>query len=341
MEADNKQKDRLDNFDLRLISELESNARQPLSKIAKRLRTSQQVISYRMKSLEKREIIGGYYSIINISNLDYTIYRTLIRLTNITEEKHKEIINYLMKHGNVLWLVDCGGRWDLLVNFMAKNIVQYNELIRNFRKKFPSQIQNYDVLTIIEIIYFGRNYFINKSRSINQPLYSVGRVGIIEKTKLDEIDLKILKELSENAMINAAEIADKIKISPNTVILRMKELQKKEIIQGYKPLIHLDKTLYKGYKALIKFQNITEEKEKESINYLKMNINIVGIIRIVGAWDFEIEFEVETQDQMIKITREIRDKFKDIIKDFELLPLYHEYRYNFFPRDLLEIKSQS
>ena len=96
MEADNKQKDRLDNFDLRLISELESNARQPLSKIAKRLRTSQQVISYRMKSLEKREIIGGYYSIINISNLDYTIYRTLIRLTNITEEKHKEIINYLM-----------------------------------------------------------------------------------------------------------------------------------------------------------------------------------------------------------------------------------------------------
>jgi len=39
---------------------------------------------------------------------------------------------------------------------------------------------------------------------------------------------------------------------------------------------------------------------------------------------------------MLKITRDIRDKFKDIIKDFELLPLYHEYRYNFFPRDLLE-----
>lgn len=161
---------KLDAFDLKLISELESNARQSLSKIAKKLKTSQQVISYRMNSLEKRRVIGGYYSIINIANLGYTIYRTLIRLTNITDKKHKEIIEYLMKRGNVLWLVDCGGRGDLLVNFMAKNIVQYSELMRNFKNKFPGQVQNYDVLTIIEVIYFGRDYFIKKTRVINQPL---------------------------------------------------------------------------------------------------------------------------------------------------------------------------
>lgn len=327
---------KLDKFDLELISELEDNARLSLSKIAKKLRTSQQVISYRMKSLEQRGIIGGYYSIIEIARLEYTIYRTLIRLSNITDKKHKEIINYLMKQGNVLWLVDCGGRWDLLVNFMAKNIIRYNELIRDLKNKFPTQIQNYDVLTIVEVIYFGRDYFTNKTRSMNPRLYSIGAIEKIKLESLDKTDLEILSIISENARLNAAEIADKIKVSPNTVILRMKELQKKEIIQGYKPLIHLDKTPYKGYKALIKFQNITYRKEKELIDYIRKNVNIVGAIRIVGTWDLEIEFEIETQDQMIKITRDIRDKFKDIIKEFELLPIYHEYRYNFFPKDLIK-----
>ena len=330
--------EKLDKFDLKLINELENNARESLSKIAKKLRTSQQVISYRMNSLEKRGVIGGYYSIINILSLGYTIYRTLIRLSNITDKKREEIINYLMKDGNVLWLVDCGGKWDLLVNFMAKNIVQYSELIRNLKSKFPNQIQNYDILTIVEVIYFGRDYFTNKIRSINQQPYFVGTKKT-EPQKLDELDetnLKILSIISENSRLNAAEIADKIKISPNTVILRMKELHKKGIIQGYKPLIHLDKTDYKGYKALIKFQNINEKKEEELINYVGRNVNVVGVIKIVGACDIEIEFEVETQDQMLKITRDIRDKFKDIIKEFELLPLYHEYRYNFFPKDLLK-----
>ena len=114
------------------------------------------------------------------------------------------------------------------------------------------------------------------------------------------------------------------------------ELMEFNLFVSYSGKKHLDKTPYKGYKALIKFQNITEKKEKELIDYIRENVNIVGAIRIVGGWDFEIEFEVETQDQMIKITRDIRDKFKGIIKEFELLPLYHEYRYNFFPKDILK-----
>ena len=57
---------------------------------------------------------------------------------------------------------------------------------------------------------------------------------------------------------------------------------------------------------------------------------------MIGLWDFEMEFEVETKEKILVLTRNFRDKFKEIIKDFELLPLHHEYLYNFFPRDLLK-----
>jgi Lrp/AsnC family leucine-responsive transcriptional regulator len=323
----------LSRFDLKLLQELEDNSRMTLSQIAKKLKTSQQVISYRLQSLQKRNIVGRFYTLINFTKLGYTNYRTLVHLTNITEQNFKEIISYLMDHPNVLWLVECGGKWDLIVNFLAKNIVQYNNMLKEFKNKFPRHIQNYDVLTTVEVIYFGRDYFTKKIHDSKQSPY-FGRE--FKLAKVDKTDLEILDLISENARINCVEIAEKIGVSPNTIILRIKEMKKQGIIQAFKPLLHLENTPYSSYKALIKFQNITEQKENEIIDYLKINVNVVGIIKQVGIWDFEIEFEVDSKQAMLDLTRKFRDKFKAVIKEFEVIPLYHEYKYNFFPRDLLK-----
>ncbi len=326
--------DKIDNLDLKLLQELEDNARQSLSEIAKKLRSSEQVISYRINSLEKKEIIGGYYTILDLTKLGYTNYRTLIRLTNLNDKKYKEIIKYLIQHPNVLWLVDCGGRWDLLVNFTAQGIMKYETMLKEFRRRFPNQIQNYDILTTVQVIYFGRDYLNNKIRDkMRYPSFGKNNYDIIN---LDKTDLEILNFLSENAKMSSVEIADKIRVSPNTIILRIKALIKQGVIQGFKPLIHLENIGYSGYKALIKFQNITEEKEKEIIDYLKEDINVAGIINLVGLWDFEFEFEVKDKEQMLEITRKFRDKFSSIIKEFEVIPLFHEYKYNFFPGDLIK-----
>jgi len=322
----------MDKIDLKLLTVLEQDARQTLSQIAKNLKTSQQVISYRLKVLEKINIIRGYYTIINITKLGYTNYRVMLRLSNINSIKHREVIQYLISHPNTLWIVDCGGRWDLLVNFTARNAIHFNNILREFKDKFPEQIQNYDILTTIEVIYFGRDYFIKTNREIKALPY----FGREEEIKIpDKKNLQILSFLSENARMGSVELSKKLNISPNTVMLRIKDMKKSGLIQGFKPLIHLENTQYSGYKAAIKFQNITEDKEKQIINYLKTNVNIVAIIKLVGIWDFEIEFEVENKEKMLELTRSFRDYFKDIIKEFEVIPLFHEYKYNFFPRSLL------
>ena len=323
----------LENFDLKLIEELENDSRQTLSKIAKKLRTSQQVVSYRIDSLFKKNILGGFYTIINFSLLGYTNYRTMMRLTNITKQKHQQIISYLMKHSNVLWIVDCGGRWDLIINFIAKNILQYDQFIKELKKRFPKQIQNYNVLTTVEISYFGRHYFTKNIREKNSPLYFGREIKLIET---DKTDLKILSLLSENARMNSVQVAEKLKISPNTIILRIKDMKKKNLIQGFKPLLHLENTAYSAYKALIKFHNITDKRENYIFDYLRTKINVIGIIKIIGEWDFEVEFEVNSQQTMLDFMREFRDRFKDVINEFEVIPLFHEYKYNFFPGDLVE-----
>ncbi len=323
----------LDKIDIKLLAILEEDGRQSLSQIAKKLNTSQQVVSYRIKSLEKRNIIGGYYTFINFLRLGYTSFRTMISFSNINKTKHKEIISFLMDHPNVLWLVDCSGRWDLIINFLAKNIIQYESMFNEFRKMFPDQIQNYDILPTVEVSYFGRDYIMKKHRDLRKSSLLGKEYGT---DSLDLLNYNILKMISKNARIPAVEIANKLKVSPNTVILRLNELKRTGMIQGYTTLLHLDYTGYSSYKALIKIFNTTEEKENAIINNLRSNVNVVGFVKLVGSWNFEIEFEVETNEQMIELTRDIRDRFRDNIKEFEIIQLLHEYKYDFFPGDLLE-----
>ena len=123
-----------DKRDMKLLYELEQDARQTLSQIAKKLKTSQQVISYRLQQLQKREVIGGVYTIINFAKLGYSNYRIMIRLGNISDEVYSRLIKFLRNHSNVLWLVECGGKWDLIVNILAKNPVQYSKFLSEIRK---------------------------------------------------------------------------------------------------------------------------------------------------------------------------------------------------------------
>ncbi len=331
--SNNYKSTKLTQSDLILLAELEDDARKPLSKLAKILRISQQLLSYRLQSLQKRNILAGYYTQINFTMFGYTRYRTMIRLSSYSKKKAEEIVTYLMNHPNVQWFVECGGRWDFLVNFMAKNIIQFSNFLKDFRKAFPKQVQNVDVLTAVEVIELGRSYFIKSHRSIEFLSY-FGRD--FEPQKVDNIDLKILDFISENARMTSAQIAENLGVSPNTVSLRIKNLVKKGIIRGFKPLIHLENTPYSTYKALIKFQNHTEEREADIIEYVKTDVNFVAIIKLIGEWDFEVEFEVDSRKAMLNLTRAFRDDFKDVIKEFEIVPLYHEYKYNFFPRDLID-----
>jgi len=151
---------------------------------------------------------------------------------------------------------------------------------------------------------------------------------------LDKKDLNILNLLSENARINAVEIANKMNFTGNTTVNRIRNLKKTGVIQAFKPLIHLEKIGYNAYKLLIRLHNITKEKEKKLISFAQQHPSIFAVIRLVGIWNIELEIEVESKEEFQKIVMEVRDKFREIIKETETIPLYHDYRYNYFPKEL-------
>ncbi|MBL7056283.1 winged helix-turn-helix transcriptional regulator [Candidatus Woesearchaeota archaeon] len=316
-----------------ILSKLDSNSRIAYSELGGKLGKSQQQVSYVVSSLTKRGIIQKFYSLIDYSKLNVLNFRVYFRVNYINQEKLDELIEHFVENPYTSWVATCGGRYDLICGFLTLNPSQFNKTLKEIMIKFPNQLQNYEVLTTIVLRSFGRKYLVKDY--ITKELF-VGGDRLPEK--VDDNDMKILSELSEDARKSSVEIANKLSLTPKTVIQRIKNLQKNEVIIGFKQLLNARKMNHISSLLLVKYHNVSSEMEDELIKYLKVHPNIISVVKTLGEWDVEIEIETIDSVERRKIEMGIRQRFASLIQQTENIPLYLSYKKNYFPTFLETIK---
>ena len=70
---------------------------------------------------------------------------------------------------------------------------------------------------------------------------------------------------------------------------------------------------------LTKGEYSLDDAEAKLISYCQSVPNIVQYIRLVGSWDAEIEVEIEDEDKLYQIIHTIRENFRDMIRQYEVL----------------------
>jgi DNA-binding Lrp family transcriptional regulator len=315
-----------------ILRELELNSRTSFSSFGKKIRKSQQQISYTVNSLKDAGVIQNFYTTIDYSRLNVLQFRVYFKVNYIGENELKELIDYLVEDPYTAWICSCGGRYDLICTFFALNPSKFNKTLRNVMQKFPNQIKNYTILTTIVMRKFGRKYLF-KNPSI-LPARVIG--GDREPGEVDEIDMLILDKLSVDARKSCVDLSNELKITPKTVINRIKKLQKNKIIRGFSPLLDLRKKGMISTFLVIRYHNISSEVEEGLINYLKVHKNVINVVKTLGEWDVEIEIETNDWKELRRIEMEIRQKFALLIQQIESIPFYKSYKKNFFPKFLVE-----
>lgn len=314
-----------------ILSRLELDSRAPFSKYKGKLKKSQQQISYTVHSLVNKGIIQNFYTLIDYSKLNVLNFRVYFKVSYAGQEKFTKLIKYLKNELHTSWVAACGGRYDLICTFLTSNPSQFNKTLRAIMAQFPDQLKNYAVLTTVVIRGFGRKYFFKDYSILPETIYGGDR----EPEKVDEIDMKILSTISENARITSVKLGEKLSLTPKTIIQRIKKLQDKKIIMGFKPLLNHRRMDMTSTLLMIRYHNVSPDLEAELVNYLKSHPNIISAVKTLGEWDIEINVEVETTLQLRKIEMEIRQKFALLIQEIESIPLYKTYKTNFFPEFLL------
>jgi len=135
-------------------------------------------------------------------------------------------------------------------------------------------------------------------------------------SELDLKDKKILFELEQNSRQSLTQLAKKVKIKKETIFYRIKNLEKKGIIQKYLTEINIYKLGYQFYPILIKYQNTTPSIEEKIYSYLKKSKYVAWLTKCEGAWDLNLtiisknNFELNNflQDFLPKYSKYIADK---------------------------------
>src|SRR3989344_2897837 len=182
---------------LRIMHELDLNARQTIKQISKKVRLSPEVTNYRIKRLEDEKIILGYYTLINVYSLGYELYRIYLGLGTISEEKKKEFLEYLTKLKQVGQIAITGGEYDLIVGIIEKDNLSFNKLVEEILANFGSFIRKKEISVITELSQYNKKFLnISEEKSGNHEFYFN---PLKKNLKLDSIDYKLLYFLSNNA----------------------------------------------------------------------------------------------------------------------------------------------
>jgi DNA-binding Lrp family transcriptional regulator len=313
---------KIDLIDKKILIELDKNCREHLSKISRKIKKSKQLVDYRIKKLENANYVSGYNTLIDFSKLGFISFRVYIKLKPITPEKEKAFLDFLKNQSEVWWLVSVENICDIAYATLVNEVYDFYTHLDKL-SRYADIIETKQIVIYSHITQFTKSYILDEKE---KDAFNIGKSN---KSEFDESDIKLLKIISENARMPLIDIAVKMKIKPQSVMYRLKKLEEKGIIKGYRAKINIEKLGYKNYKIYINLLNNLKIRELE--NYCHLNSNIVTINRTIGGHDFEIELQLEDIKKLYKILDEIKEKFSQVIKSFEYGIAREEIKMTYFP----------
>ncbi|TKJ17846.1 hypothetical protein CEE44_04980 [Candidatus Woesearchaeota archaeon B3_Woes] len=316
---------KLDKKDRRILYHLDLNSRQTYNQIAKKVGLSREVIQYRIKQLEKRGVIRGYQTLIDVTKLGYLNCRFFIKFQRDSPEQEKEIIEYYKQHPNFWWVDSIDGFRDLGIACWVKNIYEFHDIKEDLVKRFGNFIHDFNMAIYSKFYIYKRTYLLDDK--IELP--PVKTMFSQEKAKFDDKDIELLRLIAPNARMSSVDLSQQTGISVTNINYRIKKLIERKIIVEFRVIIDLKKIGYYWYK--IEFQLEDLNIKKGLLEYSHKHKNIIYAYETISENDIEIELEVQSYEEFREILDDIRKTFGKDIKKYHHLLWYKEHKFLFMP----------
>lgn len=322
---------KLDLKDRKILRELDMNARMGMNELAKRVGLSRQVVEYRLERMKHDGIILGAVAICDSAVVGQRWFRVTFQLGKTEPKTKQELINHLANHPNTLWLGEVGGNWDFVINFICEDQFEFDRIWTDVLDQVP--IAKYEILTYIHVRDQPRNYLL--------PNYETDGKGLFHEMKhrpeikIDETDRAILSELTRNARLSSTQIAAKLKLNYKTIQNRMREMEKNNVILGYRLMIHSRTTGYESQMIFLGIHTHKPETEKQLNEFLR-HPNITFVVKQLGRWRIGLETEFKTTEEFQAFLIELRTRFGEIISEYETFPIFRDHAVNYFPDGALK-----
>ncbi|PIN75031.1 hypothetical protein COV18_04705 [Candidatus Woesearchaeota archaeon CG10_big_fil_rev_8_21_14_0_10_37_12] len=283
-------------LDTKILFELTKNSRIPLTMLAKKLKRSREVITYRINKLKKEGNIIAFITEIDTSKLGFVASAVFI---NIRLKRHKEFKEYLAKQNFISWAGAHCGLYSFGFSIYGKDLDDIDKKFFELHKRFKDDIVDYWTRVHKDTFFFYEKCF---GRGEQKKIKS-------SEEHIDNKDKLILKLLAKNSRIEAVRIAEQVKLTAPAVAHKIKRLENAGVIKKYSLFINLSKLNIMQYSVFILNKNM--EVRENLLAYLKEHMNISFVATYVSDLVIECGILVSNPYKLRDYLLEIENKFPD------------------------------
>ncbi len=317
----------LDNLDLALISALDFGPRIGLKSIAEQLGRSQQVIDYRLRTLQKRGFIAGFYPVIDTFRLGYRYCRLFVQLSDLSPTQTKKIKDFVHRHPAVLWCYRMEGDFNVVLVFWTKSLEEFEQLSNNFLALVGTHVLSHNQNQVYKLEHFPLAQVLLTSP--HAPL-SLSESG--ESLDIDTLDTRILRALSNDARAPFSQLAYRCKTSDKVIAYRINRLEERGIIRGYRPLLNWTTAGRLFFKLFIQVNHSKNRIVERLYSYVTTTPELLYIVRGVGApGDIDMEVVVTGYSELFAFIDRLRRRFPGSIRSTSHYHFTDCYKVNYFP----------
>jgi Lrp/AsnC family leucine-responsive transcriptional regulator len=323
-------------IDEKILTELFLNSKQSYRQLAKKLNISKENLSKKVENYKSLNILKDFAVGVNYDKLNFIEYNLFIRLKKLDVKFYDDFISYLQNHNNTTWIGKSFGKYDIKISLIVKNYSDVNSFIFELSNEFPDKIDIIDSLFVIEKYKSSKELFISNlfpEVILPNPL-NKKEVKIVKDIKLEQIDKKIIYEVSQNPKVSLVELGHNLELLPETLKYRISKLEKNNYLNNYSIVFNGKELNNIWCVVLLNISQININSFKEE---LKKNKNISSFVETQGLWNLSVTFFASDINSLYENLNELRSNFSKDILNFEYLIYFDFYKFPKAPKCILEI----
>lgn len=301
----------IDLKDRKILYELDLDCRQSNTQIGKKVGLKKDVVSYRIKRMQDEGIIKNFWTAINTFKLGYQVYRIYINFQYVSSSIKDKIIQHFISYRNVWAVISLKAEVDFDVIIWVKDIYEFYQFWNKTLDEFEDYFAKVTLSVYVEAFNYKKSFLLPDYQEKSERLMYRTTCGG-KSVEIDKIDYALLNEMAVNARIPLIDLAEKLKVSSQTVNYRLNSLMKNGVINAFRVNVDLVTFGLQHYKLDI---YLRDHKQRTAIwNYVKEKPYCDTLNVAIGWCDLEFELIVDNVDQLGKIMEDLYSRFPNAIK---------------------------
>jgi DNA-binding Lrp family transcriptional regulator len=313
---------KIDPTDAKLLFLLGRNARLSHTALAKALRTSREVVAFRIKRLMKQGILLGTVLNVDLHRIGRGYFQVLVRLGGISEKRANEFEHFLAHTQRVTYVSEVAGNWNYLIAARAHSLRELNDLLDQLTTKFPEIAELRQYLVLDEhgpgwgVVLTSSRPAVPADATAFTQAFSHRKP--VEHAALDAADERILDSLGNDARKGILDVAREAKVSYRTAFARITRMIKDGIIDHFGCIAALSKLGFAKHTLFLRIADIARNEGKVREFFASLH-SCSRYWRLMGPTHFRVNLYTNSTEELEQILRKIRTALGDALLDMECL----------------------